>query len=208
MRIFTLSLLLLLISPILAGAPSSLPSRDIEVTPQAIERGKEVFLSYCNACHGLKYYRDKQHPGGISPLMAPEAAAAAFGKAPPDLSLIAKARGKRDQGALYVYHLLTSYYQDESGKLRNRAFAELTQGDGVIAMPPPLGKESPETDQLSHDVAAFLLHAAEPSADERKELGKYVLGYMALLTLLLFLLNRKTWKSLKKPDSDTERHKI
>lgn len=130
--------------------------------------------------------------------MPAEAAAAAFGKAPPDLSLIAKARGKRDQGALYVYQLLTSYYQDKSGKLRNQAFAEFTQGDGIIAMPPPLAKDSPETDQQSHDVSVFLLHAAEPSAGEREELGKYVLGYMGLLTLLLFLLNRKTWKSLKK----------
>lgn len=198
MRVFALSLLLLLISPMSAGAPSSLPSRPMEVTPQAIERGREVFLSYCNACHGLKYYRDANHPGGMAPLMAPEDAAAAFGKAPPDLSLIAKARGKRDRGALYVYQLLMSYYQDESGRLVNRAFSEFTQGDGVIAMPPPLAIESPETDQQSHDVAVFLLHAAEPSAGEREELGKYVLGYMTLLTLLLFFLNRKTWKSLEK----------
>jgi len=199
MRAF-ITLLLFLVLPALASTPSSLPSREIEVTPQSIEKGREVFLSSCNACHGLKYYRDENHPKGMAALMPPEAAATAFGKAPPDLSLMAKARGKRDQGALYVYQLLTSYYQDESGKLRNRAFAEFTQGDGVIAMPPPLVSGAPESDQRAHDVAAFLLHAAEPTADERKALGKYVLGYMALLTLLLFLLNRATWKTLKKPD--------
>lgn len=66
-----------------------------------------------------------------------------------------------------------------------------------IAMPPVLSKDDPELESKAKDVAAFLSYAAEPSANERKGLGRYVMGYMVVLTALLYFLNRKTWKGIK-----------
>ncbi len=171
---------------------------EIDLSPQSIKKGEEVFMSTCRTCHGLKYYKTKVHPKGIAPLMDPKSAAGAFGKAPPDLSLIAKARGKGLEGAVYVYNLLTSYYKDESGKPKNKTFAAWTQGDGTIAMPQPIASDDPELKEKAKAVAAYLFHVAEPSYNERRSLGRFVLLYMVVLTTLLYLVNKKTWKGIKK----------
>ena len=65
-------------------------------------------------------------------------------------------------------------------------------------MPPPLSKADPKFEQKARDVAAFLLYAADPTAKERKRLGRYVLGYMVILTALLYTLNRRVWRDVKK----------
>jgi cytochrome c1 len=117
---------------------------------------------------------------------------------PPDLSLIAKARGKRLNGALYVYQLLTTYYTDADGKWKNRAFAKWTHSEGVTSMPPAIPLADPELHQKSKDVAAFLYDVAEPSAKEREGLGRYVLFYMVILTGFLYAYNKKVWKDVKK----------
>jgi cytochrome c1 len=169
-----------------------------DFSSETVERGKDIFKKHCITCHGLKYYRDTEYPSGMLPLIDPNSAQKSFGIQPPDLSLITAARGKRLNGMIYVYRLLTTYYKDDRGTLKNHAFAEETQGDGTIAMPQPIPASGPELKQKSKDVACFLLNVAEPSSGERKSLGKYVLGYMVLLTVLLYRINRKTWEGVKK----------
>lgn len=168
------------------------------MVPEAVERGRAVFMASCSACHGLKYLKENGQKEGIKPALDPEAAKASFGVEPPDLSLMAISRGRGLEGADYIYRLLTTYYQDENSVIKNRAFAEETESDGVIAMPPPIPMDDPELIKKSKDVAAFLLKAAEPSAGERIRTGKYVIGFMAVFTTLLFLLNKYTWLEVKK----------
>jgi ubiquinol-cytochrome c reductase cytochrome c1 subunit len=175
-----------------AGGPS------IDMSSSAIERGQNVFVSNCNACHGLKYYRDRDHMSGYAPLMDAATAEMSFGAAPPDLSLITSARGKSTHGAEYVYEFLTSYYTDADGRVKNRAFAEETQTEGVTAMPQPFSADDPELEEKAHDVAAFLYTVSDPSEPERHSLGKYVLVYMVIMTALLYALNKLTWKKVNK----------
>lgn len=164
----------------------------IKLTPEGVERGKALFTQYCSGCHGLKFYK-----GGIQPAIDAQAAEAAFGVAPPDLSLMASARGRGDKGAEYIYNLLTSYYTKD-GQIRNTAFAEETRTDGAIAMPPPIPMDDPALKEKAADISVFLLDAADPSRDERLSIGPWVLSYMVILTAILYLLNRYTWKGVKK----------
>ncbi|OGP14748.1 MAG: hypothetical protein A2052_02935 [Deltaproteobacteria bacterium GWA2_54_12] len=170
---------------------------EIKLTPESIERGRTLYTQYCVACHGLKYYRGEDAKTGLPPAMDPQMAEAAFGVAPPDLSLMASARGRGIEGATYIYRLLTSYYT-VNGQIRNKAFAEETKTDGAIAMPPPIPMDDPALKEKARDISAFLLKVSDPSADERRGLGPWVMVYMILLTGVLYLLNRYTWREVKK----------
>ncbi len=154
---------------------------DLDFSTAAVKRGAVVFTVLCQNCHSVKYL-------GYQARLSAKDTQSAFGKAPPDLSLMAKARGRESAGEKYIYALLLSYDQTPQ---KNSLFP-------YIAMPPPFSQDDPERPAKAKDVAAFLYFAAEPAAAERKMLGSYVIGYMIILTVLLYLLNRKTWKRIKK----------
>jgi cytochrome c1 len=136
-----------------------------------------------------------------SPYPNEEAAAAALGAPPPDLSLIAKAR---EGGADYIHALLNGYTEAPAnvhvpaGGHYNPVFVA---GNGVIAMPPPLvdgqvdyDDGTPNTvEQMSKDVAAFLTWTAEPKLEARHRLGFQVMIYLIALTGILFFAMRKIW---------------
>ncbi len=139
-----------------------------------------------------------------SPFPNEQAAAAGFsGKAPPDLSLIVKAR---PDGANYLYSLLTGYGQTPpaehivpEGLHYNPYFA-----GGNIIMPAPLsdGQVSYEDgtkasiDQMSQDVTNFLQWAAEPEMEARKQMGIKTLIYLAIFTAFMYIAKRNLWKKL------------
>ncbi len=147
----------------------------------AIKRGEEVFRTACQGCHSLKY-------SGFAARMPAKDALKVFGDAPPDLNLMTKARGGGSKGAAHIYSLLVGYNDTPE---KNSVFPNIT-------MPSPFAKDDPELTRKARDVSDFLDYAADPSAAERKSLGIYVLGYMVLLTALLYTLNRRTWKGIKK----------
>ncbi|WP_419906081.1 cytochrome c1 [Hoeflea sp.] len=152
----------------------------------------------------------------------PNVEAAAYannGAAPPDLSLIAKARSATrgfpqfvfdvftmytEGGPDYLYSLLTGY-EDEAPE-----GVEITEGtyynpyfiNGVsLAMAPPLFDEAvtyddgtPETvDQYAKDVSAFLMWAAEPKLEDRKSLGFKVMIFILVFCCLLYLSKKSVW---------------
>lgn len=125
------------------------------------------------------------------------------GAAPPDLSLITKAR---HDGPNYVYSLLTGYekapegVEVPAGKYYNAYYPALT-----IAMPPPLHDEGQVTyadgtkatvDQMSADVVNFLQWAAEPEMEARKQMGIKTLMYLAIFTVFMYVAKRNIWKKL------------
>jgi ubiquinol-cytochrome c reductase cytochrome c1 subunit len=139
------------------------------------------------------------------------------GALPPDLSVIAKARSG---GPDYIHALLTGYRDPpegltvDPGKFYNPWFpGDLTSswaGDhskvppgGVIGMVPPLADGqvtfddgTPSTvDQMSLDVSAFLMWAAEPKLNERHQMGAAVMIYLLLLSGLLYASYRRVWKN-------------
>ncbi len=174
-------------------------------------------------------------PGLADPIIGPykndkEARAAQGGALPPDLSLIVRARtteshapwyshwlymlkdivtAQQDNGANYVYGLLTGYTEPPAGvHVNDGMYYNLAFPGHQLAMPPPLSKDSvveyqadagakASFEQNAKDITAFLAWAADPSLDARKELGWQVLLYLLITTLLLYVAKRRVWARVK-----------
>lgn len=149
----------------------------------------------------------------VSPFPNVQAAAAANnGRAPPDLSLIVKARGG---GADYIYSVLTGYadppadFKDDDGKpraLETGQFYNKYFPGHVIAMLPPLTADTaveypkdgpkPTPEQMARDVTAFLAWAAEPTMEERKRTGIKVMLFLLVFVAVFFVMYRRLWKDV------------
>ena len=150
------------------------------------------------------------------------AAAANNGAAPPDFSLIAKARGVErgfpkfvfdvftqyaEGGPDYIHALLTGYGQTPPEGME---IAEGTHYNPYfiagksLAMAQPITDDqvtyddgSPQTvDQYARDVSAFLMWAAEPHLDTRKQTGFSVLIFLALFGAIVYLAKKKVWHNV------------
>jgi ubiquinol-cytochrome c reductase cytochrome c1 subunit len=141
------------------------------------------------------------------------------GAGAPDLSMMAKARAafhgpyglginqffKGIGGPEYIHALLTGYTgetKEEAGETfyENHAFST-----GWIKMPPPLSDDlvtyqdgTPATvEQMSEDVSAFLMWAAEPKMMDRKKAGFVAVLFLGLISVLLYLTNKRIWAPYK-----------
>ena len=150
------------------------------------------------------------------------AAAANNGAAPPDFSLIAKARGVErgfpkfvfdvftqyaEGGPDYIHALLTGYGQTPPEGME---IAEGTHYNPYfiagksLAMAQPITDDqvtyddgTPQTvDQYARDVSAFLMWAAEPHLDTRKQTGFSVLIFLALFGAIVYLTKKKVWHNV------------
>ncbi|WP_454286394.1 cytochrome c1 [Rhizobium arsenicireducens] len=154
-----------------------------------------------------------------SPFPNKEAAAASNGgAAPPDFSLIAKARGVergfptfvfdiftqyQEGGADYIYSLLTGYQDPPEGVEvpEGTYFNPYFVGSASLAMAPPISDDqvdyddgAPQTvDQYSKDVSAFLMWAAEPHLEDRKRTGFMVMVFLAIFTALIYLTKKSVY---------------
>jgi ubiquinol-cytochrome c reductase cytochrome c1 subunit len=146
------------------------------------------------------------------------AAAANGGAAPPDLSVMAKAR---HGGANYIYSLLTGYNTPPADlkMTSTQHYNAYMAGDltpfvpegahvppgGFIAMPNPLASDGLVTyddgtaatkDQMAKDVAAYIAWASEPHAVERKQAGFGVLFFLLLFAGVTYASYRRIWKGV------------
>ncbi len=154
-----------------------------------------------------------------SPFPNKEAAAAANnGAAPPDMSLLAKARGVergfptflfdiftqyQEGGPDYIYSLLTGYQEAPEGVTvaDGTYFNPYFAGAASLSMAPPISADqvtyddgTPQTlDQYSKDVSAFLMWAAEPHLEERKRTGFMVMVFLAIFTALVYLTKKSVY---------------
>ncbi|WP_432287391.1 cytochrome c1 [Aminobacter sp. BA135] len=167
----------------------------------------------------------KALPGDHFPSPFPNTAAAAAangGAAPPDFSLIAKARGVErgfptfvfdiftmyaSNGPDYIHALLTGYDEQPPAGME---IAEGTHYNPFfiagksLAMAKPLSDGqvtyedgSPETvEQYSRDVAAFLMWAAEPHLEARKQTGFAVMIFLVLFAGLVYATKRRVWANV------------
>ena len=77
---------------------------------------------------------------------------------------------------------------------------------GYISMAPPLWGDdvvyedgSPtDIESVSKDVAAFLMWTAEPKLNDRKETGFIAVLFLIVLSVLLYLTNKRIWAPIKK----------
>ena len=208
---------------------------------QSLRRGARDFMNYCSGCHSLKYVRYNRI---AQDLQIPPAALAAdvmftsdrpfdmvdsampadseqwFGKRPPDLSLVARARGPD-----YVYSFLHGFYADRSRLwgvnnlylpnvsmphvlqklqgLQNPVFRhEAGEGrdakmvlTGVEMMTP--GSMKPEEfDGFVRDLVNFLDYAGEPVKAQRRSLGIFVILFLLVFFVFAYLLKKEYWKDV------------
>ena len=167
-----------------------------------------------------------QRPGTLADRFPPpfpndQAARAALGgKLPPDMSVLAKARAHeggfpqfvidaftmyQEGGPDYIHGIITGYTDPPAGETLppggqyNKYFP-----GGAIGMPKPLSDGqvkytdgTPETvDQYGRDIAAFLMWAAEPTLNARKQLGFQVLIFLIVLSGLLYFSKKKVWRDI------------
>ena len=107
-------------------------------------------------------------------------------------------------GPEYIAALLQGY----TGKEKTEAGVTLYENSifGWISMAPPLEDGSVEFDDghandlhhLSEDISAFLMWTAEPKMMARKQTGLVAVLFLTLLTVLLYLTNKKIWAPVKK----------
>ena len=218
---------------------------DVADLPSA-QRGARNFVSYCLGCHSLKYERwsrlgvdlgippqllekDLLPPGDkaneyIQTSMPAADAAAWFGKTPPDLSLMVRARG-RD----YVYQFLKTFYVDGSRQtgannlrlpttsmphvlselegLKRAVFSDqASKGpDGQVSheqvfdhfeQVAPGRLSAAEYDAFVRDTVNFLDYVSEPTQTARRALGVWVVLFLLVFTWLAWLVKREYWKDV------------
>ncbi|WP_042882635.1 cytochrome c1 [Cupriavidus necator] len=207
----------------------------------SLQRGAKLFVNYCLNCHGasmMRYNRLKDigltddqirenllfsadKVGETMTIsMQPKEAKAFFGAQPPDLSVIARARGDD-----WLYTYLRTFYRDDSRatgwnnlvfpsvgmphvlwELQGQRAAKFTEveehGEKVHKFAGfeqlSQGKMSKvEYDQATADLVGFLDWMAEPAQNHRKRLGVWVLLFLGVFTVFAWRLNAAYWKDVK-----------
>jgi ubiquinol-cytochrome c reductase cytochrome c1 subunit len=179
-----------------------------------LQRGARTTVQLCALCHTLKYlrYRDltalgfnsdqidelrgrRELDSTVASANSPEQARALFGTVPPELTLLAKAYDDED----HIYRFLTGFRKNSEGKIENIVRPGTAMPDVLAYTEKQLPERLAQTEQRARDVSNFLKWAADPRAPERQRLGWFVMGYLVLLTALLYLLKRKIWHRLDDP---------
>ena len=137
----------------------------------------------------------------------------------PDLSLMAKARAgfhgpygtginqlfRGMGGPEYIHAILTGYTGEEKEEFGTTFYENHAFSTGWISMPAPLSDDqvtyadgtAATVDQMSMDVASFLMWAAEPKLMDRKNAGFVSVIFLLVLSTLLYLTNKRIWAGIK-----------
>jgi len=244
----TLAGMLVLVAavPVLAagggGGAFQQPANNDVSNVASLQRGARNFVNYCQGCHSAKYVRYNQLArdlglteeqvignlmfGAAKPTetmdiaMRPADGLRWFGIAPPDLSLMARAKGSD-----YIYNFLRTFYLDprrpagvnnlmlpnaamphvlwELQGLQAAVFEE-EEHNGVKQVvfrkferssPGSLSPE--EYDEFVRDTVNFLEYIAEPVKLKRQSLGILVIAFLLVFGIFAYLLKQEIWKDVK-----------
>lgn len=208
----------------------------------SLQRGARNFMNYCSGCHSARYVRyntigkylelsEQQLIDSlmfnaektfetIQASMPANDAARWFGKAPPDLSLMA-----RSKGADYIYNFLTKFYvaEDSATGVNNlmldgtsmphvlwelqgyqaAIFVTHENEDGSVTTTfEEFNQVSPglmnaeEYVEFVRDTVNFLAHIGEPIRSDRRELGVWVLMFLFFFYIIASMLKKQIWKDV------------
>ena len=212
-----------------SGGGEHLAKMDVQLgNKAALQRGARTFVNYCMSCHGMNYMRfsglardlgipenlveenliftDRGINDTMDVAIDPAEAAAWFGVAPPDLSVIARVRG-----ADWLYAYLKGFYRDDDHQwgVDNLVFPKVSMphvlvelqgvqerhGDELELVEPGLLSEE-AYDQLVSDLVTFMVYAGEPAKLVRYGLGAKVIAFLLVFTLFAWLLKREYWQDV------------
>ena len=210
-----------------------------------LQRGARTFVNYCLSCHSASFMRYSRLMDdlGLSKesveknlmfttdkignqmqvAMRPADAEQWFGVPPPDLSVIARARG-----ADWLYSYLMSFYRDDKrptgvnnlyfpqtampavlsrlqGVQRKAAASgetHATEAHGEGHAPALLelelpGTQSPEEYAATvRDLVSFMVYLGEPAKLVRYRIGFWVIAFLFVLFIATSLLKREYWKDV------------
>ncbi|MGG7055185.1 cytochrome c1 [Nitrosomonas sp. ANs5] len=221
------------------GSDLVLDKAPIDTSDHAsLQRGAKSFVEYCLTCHGASFMRYNRHrdigmseddirgqlihtgqkTGGLmESAMKKKEAEEWFGVVPPDLSVIARARG-----ADWLYTYLRTFYRDSttySGwnnltfdkvamphvlhQLQGQQVLKADQKSGSsgsamsnleIAVPGLMTKA--EYDNFVVDLVNYMVYLGEPHAAHRKELGTMVILFLIGMLGLTYLLYKEYWRDI------------
>ena len=108
-------------------------------------------------------------------------------------------------GAEYIAAVLNGYTGKEKEEAGTILYENTAFPGGWISMAPPMSDEQVEfadghandLHHLSEDVSAFLMWAAEPKMMARKQAGFLGVLFLSLLSVLLYLTNKRLWAGVK-----------
>jgi len=160
---------------------------------------------------------DKKIGDPMTNAMTKENGEAWFGKAPPDLSVVGRSRG-----ADWLHAYMVSYYREEGGAWNNTVLENsamphpLWQLQGIqepvyetameggvevrtvtdLKLVEPGSLTAEEYDDAMRDLTAFLVYMAEPAQLKRKDIGVWVMVFLAFFAFLAYLLKREFWRDV------------
>ena len=231
-------------SPSMAsGGGSHLEPAEIDPdNVSSLQRGARNFMNYCSGCHSAQYVRfntigrdlglseeqlidnlmfnAEKTFDTIQSAMPAEDAARWYGTAPPDMSLMARAKG-----ADYVYNFLKGFYVSEdsptgvdnvvlAGSSMPHVLWELqgyqeahfdhhenedgsvtTTFDGFEEISAG-SMDAEDFDEFVRDTVNFLAYIAEPIRSDRRKLGVWVLMFLIFFFILAAQLKKAIWKDV------------
>lgn len=221
-----------------AGGGHALLDADINLSNKvSLQRGARLFVNYCLSCHSAEYMRYIRMADDLEiaedavkqnmmfttdkigetmkVAMQPEDGAKWLGAAPPDLSVMARAKGED-----YIYSYLNGFYIDEGRatgvnnyfypgtsmphilwELQGRQ--ELVEGDdghgghtAKLEITAPGKMTQAEYQQATRDLTAFLVYVGEPAKLVRYRIGFWVIVFLSVLLVATYLLKQEYWKDV------------
>ncbi len=140
----------------------------------------------------------------VMPYDNEKAAQAANGGAyPPDMTVLAKARGG---GVDYIYSLLQGYEDPPAGitldegvyynkfMYGNKIKMSNQLSDGLVEYS---DGTSATVEQMAKDVSTFLMWTAEPHLETRHRMGFKAIVYLIILTILVYFSMKKIWSRIE-----------
>ena len=209
----------------------------------SLQRGARNYMNYCSGCHSAQYVRfntigkmlelsEEQLVDNlmfnaektfetINSAMPVADAQRWFGQAPPDLSLMARAKG-----ADYIYNFLRGFYVDpdsptgvdnvvlggtsmphvlwELQGFQKANFEHHENDDGSVATEfkgfeilSAGSMDAEDYDEFVRDTTNFLAFIAEPIRQDRRKLGVWVLMFLIFFFVLATQLKKQIWKDVK-----------
>jgi ubiquinol-cytochrome c reductase cytochrome c1 subunit len=220
------------------GGPELEPAGNDVDNIESLQRGARNFMNFCAGCHSAQYVRFNTIARSlelsedmvlenlmfnaertfetIQASMPEEDAERWFGKAPPDMSLMAHTRG-----ADYIFNFLKGFYLDSDSPtgvdntilagtgmphvlwdlqgLQSAVFHEDENGVAVFehfeqATSGTMSSE--DYDAFVRDTVNFLEFISEPVRSTRRVIGVWVLMYLTFFWIIASMLKRQIWKDV------------